>query len=172
MLESNLDPRSSKRWDLSRDQKKSFSEHFCSLKLIRNRPRVQNPIYRSKQPSAFIRKAHGAHRTLFYIGQNSLRLLSAKHMVRTEPYFFIGQNSLRLLSAKHMVLTEPYFLSVKTTFGFCPQSTWCAPSPIFYRSKQLSASIRKAPGAHRTLFFIGQNSLRLVSATHTVLTEP
>ena len=63
-------------------------------------------------------------------------------------------------------------LSVKTALGFYPQSTWCSPSPIFHRSKQPPASVRKALGAHRTLFFIGQNSLRLLSATHTVLTEP
>ena len=63
-------------------------------------------------------------------------------------------------------------LSVKTAFGFCPQSTRCSPNPIFYRSKQPSASIRKAPGAHRTLFFIGQNSLRLLSARHPVLAKP
>ena len=172
-------------------------------------------FYRSKQPSASIRKAHGAHRTLFFIGQNNLRLLSAKHLVFTEPYFlsvktafgfypqrtrcsrnpifyrskqpsasirnahgahgtlfFIGQNSLRLLSAKHPVLTEPYFLSVKTAFGFCPQSTRCSPNRIFYRSNQPAASVRKAPGAHRTLFFIGQNSLLLLSTKHPVLAEP
>ena len=133
----------------------------------------RNPIfYRSKQPSASIRNAHGAHGTLFLIGQNSLRLLSAKHPVLTEPFFFIGQNSLRLLSAKHPVLAEPYFLSVKPACGFCPQSTWCSPNLIFYRSEQPSASVHKAPGARRTLFFIVQNSLRLLSPKHTVLTEP
>ena len=62
--------------------------------------------------------------------------------------------------------------SIPTAFGFYPQSTRHAPNPIFYRSKRPSASIRKAPGARRTQFFIGQNRLRLLSATHLVLTEP
>ena len=104
----------------------------------------------SKQSSASARKAPGARRTLF----------------------FIGQNNLWRLSARRPVFTETYFLSVKTAFGFGPQGTRCSPNPIFYRSKQLSASVRKAPGAHGTLFFIGRNSLRLLTAKHPVFTEP